>query len=120
MINKKKQTEFLTTIYEGLTEISETSQNQNLSDEEFKEKVFTFLRTPEFGMAKRSLTREMVEKFLKEFYENYDNELPKDFKKTLPSFVNKVMPVVIRVIENRTEKNNQGQIKEVSHEDNND
>jgi len=110
MINPKSQTEFLTDIYQGLTEISKISQDQNLSDEEFKEKVFTFLRTPEFGMGKRSLTRKMVENFLKQFYKNYDTKLSKDFKKTLPSFVNEVMPVVIRVIENRTEKNNQEQI----------
>jgi hypothetical protein len=39
MKNNKEQTDFLTTIYEGLTEICKTTQEQNLSDEEFKEKV---------------------------------------------------------------------------------
>ena len=36
MKNNKEQTDFLTTIYEGLTEICKTTQEQNLSDEEFK------------------------------------------------------------------------------------
>jgi hypothetical protein len=103
MTNKKKQTEFLTTIYEGLTEICKTTQEQNLSDEEFKEKVFTFLRTPEEGRQKRSQIREMAEYFVIDYYERYENKLPKDYKETLPSFVMKVMPVVIRFKEQRKE-----------------
>jgi hypothetical protein len=103
MKNNKEQTDFLTTIYEGLTEICKTTQEQNLSDEEFKEKVFTFLRTPEEGRQRRSQIREMAENFVKDYYERYENKLPKDYKETLPSFVMKVMPVVIRFKEQRKE-----------------
>jgi hypothetical protein len=73
MKNNKEQTDFLTTIYEGLTEISKASKDQNLSDEEFKEKVFTFLRTPEEGRQKRSQIREMAEDFVKDYYKRYEN-----------------------------------------------
>ena len=101
MKNNKEQTDFLTTIYEGLTEICKTKEEQNLSDEEFKEKVFTFLRTPEEGRQRRSQIREMAEDFVKEYFERYEKELPKVYKETLPSFIMKVMPVAIRVIEQK-------------------
>ena len=87
---------FLLTIFEGIGEIYKTTQDQNLPDKEYNEKILTFLRTPEVGRQRRSRTRKMVEDVVKEHFKKRKNPYPIKSRKLLPLIIKRaVYPKII-------------------------
>jgi hypothetical protein len=87
---------FLLTIFEGIGEIYKTTEDQNLPDKDYNEKILTFLRTPEVGRQRRSRTRKMVEDVVKEHFKKRKNPYPIKSRKLLPLIIKRaVYPKII-------------------------
>ena len=87
---------FLLTIFNGIIEIYKTTEDQNLPDKDYKEKILTFLRTPEVGRQRRSRTRKMVEDVVQEYFNKRKNSLVVKSRKLLLLFIKKaVYPRII-------------------------
>ena len=87
---------FLLTILNGINEIYKTTEDQNLPDKDYKEKILNFLRTPEVGRQRRSRTRKMVEDVVKQNFKERENPYPAKSRKLLPFIIiQSVYPKII-------------------------